>query len=115
MESQSRKLIQQACPDSSSFHRIDKLLSGTDLTRWFQQIDDSSFSLSDWIEAVLEFDAWLSRNAIAERPLDSMIGYIHCCTLTMAETLSPPNLASLTREMLDQHGFDAASDAKAAP
>ena len=112
MTPQTRELIRQACPDSSSFDRIEILLSGAAPSEWFAQIDDSSFSLADWIEALLAFDDWLVEKDIAARPVENMIGYIHCCTLTMAETLSPPNLAELTREMLDQYGFDVASEVR---
>lgn len=103
-------MLRTACTDSISFQRLEPLVSAIDLPAWFEQVDESSFSLADWVEALLAFDGWLSDERVETRPVESMIGYIHCCTLTMAETLSPPNLASLTREMLEQHGFDAAQD-----
>ena len=82
------------------------LESVTDFPGWLEQMDDSAFSLEDWTEALLAFDDWLTGRSVTERPVDCMIGYIHCCTLTMAETLSPPNLAGLTREMLERYGFE---------
>ena len=42
-----------------------------------------------------------------------MLGYLHCCTLTNAETLSAPDLTGLLEDMLERHGFDAAQNASA--
>ena len=78
------------------------------VSAFLDDVDDSHYSLFDWLEALLRFDSWLSAKEIEARPLAAMIGYIHCCTMTSAETLAPPELAKLVEENLNQWGFDAA-------
>lgn len=71
-------------------------------------IDDSNYSASDWVIALATFDQWLENSGVEARPLDSMSGYVHCCTMTSAETLAAPPLDDLLVKMLDEFGFDAA-------
>lgn len=106
-ESQNENILRGACPDETGRRRLMELLGETDPGPWFETVDDSSYALADWIEALLYFDSWLERESCAERPVATMLGYIHCCTLTLAETLALPSLTDLVRENLDQYGFDA--------
>ncbi len=79
----------------------------------FEQVDQSDFSLSDWVAALLGFDRWLENKRIAARPVKQMISYIHCCTLTLTDTLLPPDLTKLTHNLLEQYGFDACKNVTA--
>ncbi|NOX99888.1 MAG: hypothetical protein GXP30_09190 [Verrucomicrobia bacterium] len=113
-----RQLLEQACATPRDWQTLKKLISTPDeealpqvVEKFYEQVDQSDFSLADWVEALLCFDQWLEEQNISQRPLTSILGYIHCCTLTLADTLAPPNLALITGEMLKQHGFDATSDA----
>jgi hypothetical protein len=81
--------------------------------QFYEYVDESAYSLADWEQAWEAFDGWLSEQKVTARPIDSMLGYLHCCTLSNAETLSAPNLADQVKEMLNLHGFDAASPAGA--
>lgn len=74
---------------------------------FIEQVDQSDFSLSDWVAALLDFDQWLKCKHITIRPTAQMISYIHCCTLSLTDTLPPPDLRRLTNDMLTQYGFDA--------
>ena len=105
-ETRNGRLLNKACPDRAERDRLEKLLNGMDLDEWFETVDESAYALEDWIEAVLFFDSWLERVGCARRPVPAMIGYIHCCTLTLAETLSPPSLKDLVKENLERYGFD---------
>lgn len=78
------------------------------------KVDASSYSLADWLAALAAFDGWLDRAGVAARPLESMLGYVECCTLALPATLTPPDLATLTLRMLDDYGFDATRPASAA-
>lgn len=78
----------------------------------FSQVDQSDFSLHDWIVALLKFDDWLNKNNISFRPLANMISYIRCCTLSLSDSLPPPDLSALTLKLLDQFGFDAVCEYK---
>ena len=75
-------------------------------------VDESDYSLDDWRRALAAFDQWLSENEYdSRRPVETMLGYIHCCTMTTASTLPSPDLAELVRESLAQYGFDATRSA----
>ena len=79
----------------------------------FDLVDESDYSLADWQAALDAFESWLENEGITERPLDAMLGYVHCCTLTKAATLSSPDLGELLRENLKQYGFDAVQGSSA--
>lgn len=109
--------LQAACASPQDWHKLQALLAGADaqelsriLDEFCQDVDQSDYSLGDWILALLAIDQWLEESGIDQRPLESMAGYIHCCTSTLAGTLPAPDLARLTRGMLEQHGFDAAGN-----
>lgn len=106
--------LQTACASPQDRRKLQALLASTDadelspiLDEFCQDVDQSDYSLGDWILALLAIDQWLEERGIDQRPLKSMAGYIHCCTCTLSGTLPAPDLASLTRGMLGEHGFDA--------
>ena len=88
-------------------------LSEAQQQQLFEHVDESDYSLADWQAALDTFENWLVNKGITERPADAMLGYVHCCTLTKAATLSSPDLSELLRENLDHYGFDAAQGASA--
>ena len=73
-------------------------------------VDDSDYSLVDWIEAFLAFDEWLEGKGEERRPLSEMRGYIHCCTFTNSPHLSSPVLKVIVIKALTEFGFDAVSE-----
>lgn len=91
--------------------RLRALLDDIGLAPWFATVDDSAYALADWLRALLAFDSWLDAEGVAARPVESMLGYLECCTLTLADTLAPPDFPSLVIENLERHGFDAARSA----
>ena len=93
--------------------RLRELLDGLDLASWFESVDDSAYALDDWLRGLVAFDDWLTAQRVAERPVATMLGYLECCTLTVPETLAPPDFADLVRSNLDTYGFDAARPAEA--
>lgn len=97
--------------DAAKRDRISLLMAEADWTRWFETIDDSPYALTDWLNAFAFFDDWLSDQEISARPIEAMLGYLECCTLTLAETLSLPEFTDLVRGNLEQYGFDAAQTA----
>lgn len=95
--------------------RLTRLLADIDRASWYATVDDSPYSLADWLDALLTFDRWLAARAIEARPVATMLGYLECCTLTLAETLPVPALASLLTENLERYGFDAVANAGREP
>lgn len=95
--------------------RLESLLSPVDLGSWFAVIDESPYTLDDWIRAMASFDTWLEEQEIDDRPVDSMIGYLECCTLSIMGNLPLPDFPDLARENLDNYGFDATRPARTDP
>ncbi|MCF6312293.1 MAG: hypothetical protein L3J39_07555 [Verrucomicrobiales bacterium] len=111
---QQLTLLQNACSCIEDREQLGKLIGRADeqdlpeiFDQLFSQVDQSDFSLHDWLTALLGFDTWLSQRSISSRPLANMISYIHCCTLSLSDSLPPPDLSLLTLKLLDQYGFDA--------
>lgn len=96
-------------PDARS--RLAALLAGVALEPWFETVDNSPYPLRDWLRALAAFDRWLAGEGVPARPVAAMLGYLECCTLTLAPTLPLPALDSLLAENLERHGFDAARGA----
>lgn len=101
------RAIGQSALSPAGRERLENLLGEVDLDAWFETIDNSNYALADWLEALEAFDAWLTEQGITARPVASMLGYLECCTLTVAETLSAPEFAALVRDNLERYGFDA--------
>ncbi|MEM9015383.1 MAG: hypothetical protein AAGC68_00115 [Verrucomicrobiota bacterium] len=70
-------------------------------------VDDSDYSLQDWVEALLGFDQWLTNKGRDERPFAEMTGYVHCCTYTNSPLLPLPSLQVLVIQALEGFGFEA--------
>ena len=118
MEEESKILsrsLEQIDISSAQIETLKRLIEPVNLASWFETIDDSPYALDDWLLALVAFDAWLEARDINTRPIDAMLGYLECCTLTVAETLSLPDFSELTRENLERYGFDATRPASTDP
>jgi hypothetical protein len=93
--------------DSPSRERLSALLAGTDLLSWFAVVDDSPYSLSDWLRSLLVFDDWLSFRGVTLRPMGSILGYLECCALGLTNPLPLPDFPAWLLENLERYGFDA--------
>lgn len=119
MESESKILgrsIERIDAPAADRARLTTLLEASDVASLFEKVDESPYALEDWLTALGEFDQWLEENGTSElRPIDTMIGYLECCTLSLARTLDPPSFAKLVKENLEQYGFDATRPAGTEP
>ena len=102
---------EQGFPDEFA----DLLLRNTeavspDLDAFHAAIDDSDYSMADWVEALVGFDKWLTSQKVIERPLTIMIGYINCCTMGNAKKVSLPSLKAIVVKSLREFGFDGADE-----
>lgn len=84
-------------------------------TAFLDKVDASPYAWEDWRAALAVFHEWLGEKGITARPLESMLGYIECCTLASPSALAPPALAALVLRMLDDYGFDAGQAASPDP
>ena len=115
--------------DATILKRIETLLAGdsgmyagfcsflersetVDLKKLVDEVDESNYSLHDWIESLLRFDDWLERKKVEKRDFCSMLGYLHCCTFVIPATVGSPSLKGVLQQCLNDHGYDAAEDSQ---
>lgn len=83
----------------------------TALGDFLAAVDDSDYSLADWVDALLAFDRWLAAHGTAARPFASMTGYLDCCAAAAPRTVGVlPALQALLLRNLEEYGFDAAQE-----
>lgn len=111
----ANEILHAALPANDDRDRLVAMLAPANWTLWFETIDNSPYALADWLKAFAAFDLWLSEKEISARPVEAMLGYQECCTLTLAETLPVPDFTEIVLENLDQYGFDAAQPASTSP
>ncbi len=78
-----------------------------DLDTFLSSIDDSDYSLDDWIAALTGFDTWLTAQNNVKRPFNAMVGYVSCCTITNSAKIALPPLNTIVSQSLIKYGFDA--------
>ena len=106
-------LIRKSVPEAEIFEKFDKFVKSAqavDFDRLFEEVDQTDYSLGDWVEAIVGFDAWLEAEKVKSRPFSEMVGYIHCCTIAAPQTIRSPNLRVVVIQSLKEFGFDAVSD-----
>jgi len=68
-------------------------------------VDNSPFSLRDWLVALETFIVWLDhKDRRAE--FSALIGYLECCSSAAAARSPRANLSATLAEMLDTYGFE---------
>lgn len=87
---------------------ITREATSTDYEALATAIDESDYGLADWLDALFSFEQWLQVHSVPTRPFASIIGYIHCCTLTNAKGVITPSLNIIVNKALIDYGFDAA-------
>ncbi len=70
-----------------------------------EAVDESDYSLADWIEALAAFDRWLAARGEQRRPWCEIVGYIHCCTLMASPGVALGNLKVIVDQSLIEFGF----------
>jgi hypothetical protein len=75
-------------------------------------VDESDYSLDDWLEALGTFCAWLEQQGESRRPWRNMTGYVHCCTLMAAPGIALGNLKVIVFQALTEFGFQNISESQ---
>lgn len=104
------KAVGKDSPELVAFRGLLERGEAGGLDELLESVDDSDYSLADWVEALAAFDSWLEDRGEKRRPLAEMRGYIDCCTFTNAPRLSLPSLKVIVIKALTEFGFDAVSD-----
>jgi hypothetical protein len=104
------KAVGKDAPELGAFTSLLDRGEAGGLDGLLESVDESDYSLADWVEALTAFDVWLGEKGETRRPLAGMRGYIHCCTFTNSAQLSLPILKVIVIEALTEFGFDALSE-----
>jgi len=81
---------------------------GTLSTTLVDAVDESPFSLRQWVEALVVMGEWLQSHRYAA-DLDDQIGYIGCACASVRTNPVEESLPFLVEEMLAEYGFDRAN------
>ncbi|WOO43104.1 hypothetical protein [Rubellicoccus peritrichatus] len=71
-------------------------------------VDDSTYGLSEWIEALEYFYDWLAQNERETPSLLQLLEYLSCCKEAGSSAPVGFPLQGLLEEMLDRYGYDGA-------
>lgn len=117
------EILSSACVDSDHYLRIVRILYGQSkmnpgrsslLGSLLVRVDESDFELSQWLLAVDEVYTWLKKSDRSSN-FATVVGYVHCSTMTNDAKGMVGDLRIIVQEMLDEHGFERATDAKYSP
>lgn len=104
------KAVGAESAESVAFRRLLERGEACGSEELLDAVDDSDYSLADWVGAFVAFDKWLEEKGEKRRPLAEMCGYIHCCTYTNSPHLDLPILKVIVIKALTEFGFDAVSE-----
>jgi hypothetical protein len=72
-----------------------------------EEVDDSHFSLQQWVEALIVLQQWLGARGL-ELPLKDSIGYVSCAAAAAGAGASLSHLPSMVDDLLEAYGCDRA-------
>lgn len=72
---------------------------------FFNAVDDSPYSLAQWIEAIKYFSKWLDENQ-RTTPWPTLLGYLSCCSESPENKNIKHNLKHLLKDMLETYGYE---------
>ena len=89
-------------------HLSQHLKSGPDIKTlgndFFENVDDSQYDMTQWIDTITLFDAWLDKENRTST-FKNILGYIQCCTKSPENKMNKYRLSDLLEEMLKVHGY----------
>ena len=120
LNSEQREQLALSCPSPEHYIQIVRLLeryawsSQSEGIGWhllLESVDDSDYSLRDWVEALVSFSEYIEeKDGVAD--LNTMLGYLNCCCEADGGSVSLP-LIHVLNEMLKQYGFEGGQSAAA--
>jgi hypothetical protein len=72
-----------------------------------EEVDESDFSLRDWMEALLVLNQWLEERSL-NLPINDNIGYVSCAGASAGTGAHLSHLPSLVADLLEQYGCERA-------
>ncbi len=71
----------------------------------FNSVDNSQYSLSEWIEAIEFFSNWLDERE-RRTPWPTLLGYLSCCSESPENKDIKHNLTLLLKDMLTTYDYE---------
>lgn len=75
--------------------------------RLLESVDESQFSLRDWVESLRTVQAWLDSRGL-ELPIEDQIGYVGCAGDAASAGANLTHLPALVADMLETYGCERA-------
>jgi hypothetical protein len=72
-----------------------------------EEVDESDFSLCDWMEALLVLNQWLEERSL-KLPISDNVGYVSCAVASAGTGANLSHLPSLVADLLEQYGCERA-------
>jgi len=72
-----------------------------------EQVDESDFSLRDWMEALIVLNQWLEERSL-NLPTNDNNGYVSCAVASAGAGAHLSHLPSLVHDLLEQYGCERA-------
>lgn len=73
----------------------------------FDAVDDSPYSLSQWIDAFVLLGRWMDARGLRS-PFQDQLGYVTCACEAAGAGASLTTLPATVSEMLEEYGFECA-------
>jgi hypothetical protein len=99
------RLIRQFSHSPAKIAWIEAYLSdqGT-LMALLDAVDDSPYSLSQWIDAFIVVGQWMEVRGL-RASFGDQLGYVHCACESAGTGANLTTLSAVVSEMLDDYGF----------
>ena len=88
-----------------SHHSGTSSLSSNRFEELVRRVDESPYTLSEWIAAWETFNVWLERNNRRSDFLNAL-GYLDCCVEYIRPAPFQPTFPELVATMLDEYGYE---------
>lgn len=72
-----------------------------------QEVDESSYALTDWLDALALLYRWLDQSRLTLKIKDGL-GYVSCAVKSVGDSSMLTHLPSLVGDFLEQYGCDCA-------
>lgn len=114
MEGNEAPSTEPGCPVAEAVPAPEVLSSWSTEERsaLYKAVDESDYSLADWLEALETFQHWLEGRGDPRRPWRDIVGYIHCCTLMRGAGVASSSLNVLVNQALIDFGFQFLGEAQ---
>jgi hypothetical protein len=108
-EFETSKCWEQFANSPSVLAYLDAHFEGADdlLRALLEEVDESDFSLHDWMEALLVLNQWLEERGL-NLPIRDNIGYVSCAVASAGTGAHLSHLPSLVADLLEQYGCERA-------